>query len=247
MGGLGRTTRSRHRLRLAAGILFALALAGGLLMSRLGLDAASDLTQSVTEWARTAGPAGWLLFVAAQTVVAMIGVVPASLLGVAAGGVYGIAIGFLLASTGTLIGGWAAFILARSLLRPWIERLLARRVNSRLVRLDEAVTRDGWRFVCLMRISPVMPFAITSYALGLTEISGRDYLLGTLASLPALAGYVAVGALARHGLLSVSGAAQTGPFGWALLALGAAATLLLILRSGTLLARCGLLPGANRA
>ena len=84
-----------------------------------------------------------------------------------------------------------------------------------------------------------MPFAITSYALGLTEISGRDYLLGTLASLPALAGYVSLGALAHYGLRTANGTLQLGAFGWALLAVGILATGLLIFRSGTLLSRSG--------
>ena len=247
MSGAQALARSGQRLRMAAGVLLALVLLGGLVMSRLGLSTAAAWTQAATEWAQTAGPSGWAMFVGAQTLIAMVGVVPASLLGIAAGAVYGIVGGFLLSAVGTLLGGWIAFVLARSLLRPWVERMLARRVNSRLVRLDAAVARDGWRFVCLLRISPVMPFALTSYALGLTEISGRDYLLGTLASLPALAGYVALGALARNSVLSASGSIATGPFGWVLLAIGGAATLLLILRSGTLLARCGLLPGAGRA
>lgn len=199
----------------------------------------------MTAWARASGPGGWVVLMLTQAAIAMVGVVPASLLGIAAGGIYGIVFGFLLAAAGTMIGGWLAFVLARSLLRPWVERTLARRGPGRLARLDEAVTRDGWRFVCLLRISPVMPFALTSYALGLTEISGRDYLLGTLASLPALAGYVSVGALAHYGMQTASGTVELGLFGWALLVVGVAATGLLIFRSGTLLSLCGLLPPAR--
>ncbi|GAC1484520.1 MAG: hypothetical protein NVS2B11_10200 [Acetobacteraceae bacterium] len=116
--------------------------------------------------------------------------------------------------------------------------MIRKRAGGRLAGLDAAMGRDGWRFVCLLRISPVMPFALTSYALGLTTIPGRDYLLGTLASLPALMGYVAVGALARHG---VTGGAM-GPLNWVLLAVGGVATVALILRSGAMLARFGLLP-----
>ena len=233
---------TRQRLGLAFGALVAMTLVGALVLSRFGLSAAADWSQSLTGWAQASGPGGCAVFMLAQALVAMVGLVPASLLGIAAGGVYGVWLGFLLAAAGTLTGGWISFTLARSLLRPWVERMLARRGPSRLVQLDAAVTRDGWRFVCLLRVSPVMPFAITSYALGLTEISGRDYLLGTLASLPALAGYVCVGALAQYGLLTANGTRQMGSFGWMLLLLGVAATGLLIFRSGMLLSRSGLLP-----
>ncbi len=237
---------TRQKLGLVFGALLALTLIGALLLSRFGLSVATDWSQRLTEWAETSGPGGWALFMLAQTVIAMVGLVPASLLGIAAGGVYGAMLGFALAAVGTLVGGWISFVLARSLLRPWVERMLARRGPSRLVRLDAAVTRDGWRFVCLLRVSPVMPFAITSYALGLTEISGRDYLLGTLASLPALAGYVSLGALAHYGLRSAAGTTQVGSFGWMVLAAGVIATGLLIFRSGTLLSRSGLLPARTR-
>lgn len=237
---------ARQKLALAFGAIVAITLIGALVLSRFGLSVAADWSQSLTEWAETSGPGGWAVFMLAQTVIAMVGLVPASLLGVAAGGVYGVVLGFALAAGGTLVGGWISFMLARSLLRPWVERMLARRGPSRLVRLDAAVTRDGWRFVCLLRVSPVMPFAITSYALGLTEISGRDYLLGTLASLPALAGYVSLGALAHYGLRTANGPVQMGSFGWTLLSVGVIATGLLIFRSGTLLSRSGLLPARTR-
>jgi uncharacterized membrane protein YdjX (TVP38/TMEM64 family) len=231
-------------LRAAAGLVLLALVVGGFVAARSNWADAANLVQIVTNMARDAGPAGWAAFALAQAVVAMIGIIPASLLGIAAGAVYGIFIGFTLSAIGTLVGGWLAFRLARSLLRPWVERLLARRAGGRLDRLSAEVERDGWRFVCLLRISPVMPFALTSYALGLSPISGRNYVLGTLAALPALAGYVAVGALARHGLLSVTDGSGLGPLNWALYGVGAVATLALIFRSGTFLARVGLLPGA---
>jgi uncharacterized membrane protein YdjX (TVP38/TMEM64 family) len=230
-------------LRVAAGLVLLALLAGGLVAARSNWTDAAQLVQLVTGMAREAGPAGWAAFALAQAVVAMVGVIPASLLGIAAGAVYGLFMGFALAAIGTLVGGWVAFRLARSLLRGWVERLLARRAGGRLDRLSSEVERDGWRFVCLLRISPVMPFALTSYALGLSPITGRDYLIGTLAALPALAGYVAVGALARHGLMSLTDGAGLGPLNWALYGVGAVATLALILRSGVFLARVGLLPG----
>ena len=55
-----------------------------------------------------------------------------------------------------------------------------------------------------------MPFVATSYLLGLSAISLRDYMLGTLAALPALLGYVSLGAFSRAGVSASTGAA--GPF-----------------------------------
>jgi uncharacterized membrane protein YdjX (TVP38/TMEM64 family) len=80
-----------------------------------------------------------------------------------------------------------------------------------------------------------MPFVATSYLLGLSTISLRDYMLGTLAALPALLGYVSLGAFARVGLSALTGVAE--PSQWALLAAGFAATALAVAHIGALVAK----------
>jgi uncharacterized membrane protein YdjX (TVP38/TMEM64 family) len=173
------------------------------------------------------GPGGWLVFALLQALVALVGVVPASLLGIAAGAVYGIALGFALSASGVMAGALGAFWLARSFARPLIAALL----SARLARLDAALAEESLRLVCLLRVSPVLPFSITSYALGLSGVSTRAYIIGTLASLPALLGYVAIGALgaagvgaARFGAAHVGGASAIRDV---LLAVGVVATALL--------------------
>ena len=141
----------------------------------------------------------WLVFAIAQTVASASGVLPASVIAMMAGAALGFAPGLALSITSTMFGGWLAFKVSRSALRNRISRWLED--NPAMARLDDAMNSEGWLMVALLRISPVMPFALTSYGLGLTRISQRDFLLGTLASLPALTGYVAIGAIGRHGLL----------------------------------------------
>jgi uncharacterized membrane protein YdjX (TVP38/TMEM64 family) len=84
-----------------------------------------------------------------------------------------------------------------------------------------------------------MPFAATSYMLGLSTISLRDYTLGTLAALPALFGYVCVGSFARSGV--TAGIQRAGALHWALLMTGVLTTVLLALVVGRIVARSGLL------
>jgi uncharacterized membrane protein YdjX (TVP38/TMEM64 family) len=169
------------------------------------------------------GVIGWLMFLALQIIVALSGILPASLLGIAAGAVYGAPAGFALAAASTLTGGWLAFLASRSLLRPTIERLFRNR--PRLHHIDARIGERGWRMVLLLRLSPAMPFSATSYLCGLSRVRQRDYLLGTLASLPALAGYVVAGSLADASL-----SATRSPWHWAVLALGLAASALLTLQ-----------------
>lgn len=53
--------------------------------------------------------------------------------------------GFLLAATSTLAGALLSFCLSRSLFRPAVETLVARR--PRLRNLDALIARDGWKLV----------------------------------------------------------------------------------------------------
>jgi uncharacterized membrane protein YdjX (TVP38/TMEM64 family) len=105
---------------------------------------------------------------------------------------------------------------------------------------DTAIGRDGWRFVFLLRISPVMPFAVTSYALGASCVTMTNYMIGTLGALPALFGYVIVGTLARAGFAAAT--QGTDIVRWLIIGAGLAATILLTWRIGRLAASVGLVP-----
>lgn len=151
---------------------------------------------------------GIAVFGLMQTIVALCGVLPASVGAIVSGMVFGVLDGFLVAAVATLVGALGAFWLSRSLLRTHIQKFLERR--RFLLILEHMAEDQGWKIVCLLRISPVLPFAITSYALGLTALSTTDYLIGTLASLPALLGYVVIGHLTQDGM----GHAAMGTVSW---------------------------------
>jgi uncharacterized membrane protein YdjX (TVP38/TMEM64 family) len=185
---------------------------------------------------RTLGFRGAVLFGILQILVALSGILPASLLGVAAGGVYGLLPGFLLTAGSTMAGAVVALLLSRSLFRSTIERLMASR--PRLRNFDALIAQDALRLVCLLRLSPIMPFSITSYMLGLSSIDLRSYTIGTLASLPALCGYVFIGTLADASLSAWTTGAN--PLRWVLLGIGGAATLVFAVRLGHIVRRLGL-------
>jgi uncharacterized membrane protein YdjX (TVP38/TMEM64 family) len=183
------------------------------------------------------GATGWLVFLTMQIAVSSSGFIPGSLIGVAAGLAYGTYIGFLLSAAGTIAGGCIAFQLSRSLMRPFVLKFVSKR--QYLVGLDEGISREGWWLVCLLRISPSMPFAATSYALGLSRIGFMPYLMGSLASLPALFGYVILGRVADPTLQpALLTAAQ--PLHWSLVLVGAASTALLSLQIWRLIKSIGL-------
>ena len=208
----------------------------GIVLAWVSPDRAINAAERLMHVVRGLGARGAVVFAIIQILVAVSGILPASLLGVAAGSIYGLVSGFLLAAASTLAGALLSFFFSRSLFRAMIERLAARR--PRLRNLDARIARDGWKLVCLLRVSPIMPFSATSLALGLSGVSLRDYAIGTLASLPALCGYVFIGTLADTSLSAWATGGSTVRL--VLLGIGVLATLVLILRLGQIAMKLGL-------
>lgn len=158
----------------------------------------------------------WLAFSIGQMIIAGTGILPASVIAVMAGAVFGLGWGLLISAVGTMLGGWLAFCLSRTALRRFVSRHV--HLHPAAARFDDVIGKEGWRIVLLLRVSPIMPFALTSYGLGLSRISQRDFLLGTLASLPSLLGYVALGAAGKQSMMLATGGA--GSWHWLSLASG---------------------------
>jgi uncharacterized membrane protein YdjX (TVP38/TMEM64 family) len=92
----------------------------------------------------TAGVSGLVLFgvVAMLTCVAF---VPVTVLALAAGFLFGIMPGALTVSVSGTLGAGLAFLLGRTLLRPWVESQMSRR--PRCCALVKAVERQGFQVV----------------------------------------------------------------------------------------------------
>ena len=142
---------------------------------------------------QAAGWVGWLLFIGLYAASCLL-FIPGSILTLAAGAVYGFWGGTLLVLIGNGLGASLSLLITRYLLRDWAKRRLQRNPNLRAV--EDAVAKDGWRIVCLTRLSPVMPFSLINYALGLTKISVGKFLFATeVGAIPSTCVYVYFGTL----------------------------------------------------
>jgi uncharacterized membrane protein YdjX (TVP38/TMEM64 family) len=165
------------------------------------------------------GVAGELLFVLVY-IVGCVLLVPGAALTLGAGAVFGLAKGFVLVSAASTLGALAAFLVGRHGLRGWVEGKLSG--DARFRELDEAVARSGWKMVLLVRLSPVIPFNLLNYALGLTRIPAVPYALASWAGmLPGTFLYVWLGATAGE---LAAGPREKTPAEWALWGMGLAAT-----------------------
>ncbi|MEB2343530.1 MAG: TVP38/TMEM64 family protein [Deltaproteobacteria bacterium] len=173
--------------------------------------------------ARVEGLGAWgpLVFMAGY-VLAVLAFVPGSLLTLAGGAVFGLARGTAYVFVAALIGATLAFLVARHLARPWVERRIA--ADPRFAAIDRAIAAQGGRIVFLLRLSPLLPFNLLNYALGLTRVRLRDYLLASAGMLPGTLLYVYSGSLAGELARAAGGTRSRSPAEWALLALGLVAT-----------------------
>jgi uncharacterized membrane protein YdjX (TVP38/TMEM64 family) len=80
---------------------------------------------------------------------------PGMVLSVGAGAVYGFALGSIITWLATVAGQTLAFLLGRYLLRDFVVAYLLKRVPNFGV-IEEAMSREGWKLVCLLRLSPLV-------------------------------------------------------------------------------------------
>ena len=149
--------------------------------------------------------------------------VPGSLLTLAGGALFGVTSGFVYVFVAAVIGSCLAFLLARYAAREWVEARIG--ANPRFAALDRAVGDEGLKITFLLRLSPIFPFSFMNYALGLTRVSLRDYMIASLGMLPATFLYVYSGRVIGDVASLAGGAgAQRGGGYYGVLALGLAAT-----------------------
>jgi uncharacterized membrane protein YdjX (TVP38/TMEM64 family) len=171
------------------------------------------------------GSWGPIAFIAGYIVAAVL-FVPVSLLTLAAGAIFGFVHGTAYVMTGAVISASVSFVISRYVARGVIERHLA--ASPRFRAIDGAVADTGLRVVVLLRLSPMFPFFLLNYALGLTRVRYIDYLIGLAGMVPATAFYVYYGTVAGDLAAALSGAAPGhGVAGarWLLVALGVVATI----------------------
>ena len=201
-------------------ILIGLGAFGGVLI--LGRQAGGYLPEFAA-WVDTLGVWGPLVFIAGYTI-ATVAFVPGSILTLAAGAIFGLGKGVVYVFIAAVLGSSAAFFVARYVARSAIERRLAG--NERFANIDRAVGEQGLKIVFLLRLSPVFPFNLLNYGLGLTKVHFRDYFMASVGMLPGSLLYVYYGKLAGDVAALAGGAAVEKDTGYYLvLLLGLAATI----------------------
>ena len=185
--------------------------------------AAGGYIQPFAQWVDGLGFWGPAVFILGYAI-AVVAFVPASLLTLGAGAIFGIVHGVIYVFVAATIGSCLAFLVSRYLARSAVEKKLEGK--PKFSAIDRAVAAEGLKIVFLLRLTPAVPFNLLNYALGLTRVQFTDYAIASVGMLPGTLLYVYSGKLAGDvATLAGNPAIARGWGYYSLLALGLAATL----------------------
>lgn len=106
---------------------------------------------------------GAVVFIAAYAIASVL-LIPASVLTLGAGALYGPVIGTLIVSAASTTGCTLAFLSSRYLIRPLAEERL--NSNKLFKALQQRMPERGAKLVLLLRLTPVVPFGLLNYMCG---------------------------------------------------------------------------------
>lgn len=147
-------------------IAIGVGVVGGLIAASLLLPL-REWASDIVEWVRDLGLAGAFAYVLIYAVLATVAF-PASILTMAAGFAYGPFGGLAVASPASVLAVALSFALAQTLFRKRFEKIIAE--HPRLRAVETAVAEGAFRVAFLIRLSPIVPFALTNYSLGVMRI-----------------------------------------------------------------------------
>jgi len=168
------------------------------------------------------GAAGPLLILALALLHAVV-FYPAEIVDAAAGFAYGFFPALVLMMVGWLLSGLLCWAIGRRVARPLFDRWFG---AERFERVEQAIERGGPTLLLAMRLIPILPFSIVSYAAGAARVPAWRFVWTTAL------GYLPITALSVYFGTKLEGLSLTDP-----LVLGSVLALLALLAIGHQVAR----------
>lgn len=114
----------------------------------------------------------------------------AAVMTLAGGGLFGLFTGTVAVSFSSTIGATLACIVARFLLRDWVQK----KFGDKLVKINQGMAKEGGFYLFSLRLVPLFPFFVINLVMGLTSIRLVTYYwVSQLGMLPATIVYVNAG------------------------------------------------------
>lgn len=143
----------------------------------------------LTQWLAQHGwwaPAFYVL----TYVIATFLLLPSTPLNLVGGAVFGVYWGTVWTTIGAVTAAVACFWFSRSLGRSFIQR----RFSGRWQQLDREIAEGGLFYIIAVRLLPLLPYGLVNFGAGVSGVSFRDYLLGTvIGTTPGLLPFILMG------------------------------------------------------
>jgi uncharacterized membrane protein YdjX (TVP38/TMEM64 family) len=184
-----------------------------------------DLLQNILTWVQGLGAIAPVAFILIYNIATVL-LIPGSILTLGGGVLFGLVWGSIYVLIAATLGATIAFLIGRYFTQTWVKQQLSK--YPKFAAIETAVAKEGFKIVLLTRLSPLFPFNLLNYAFGITQVSLKDYVLGSIGMIPGTILYVYFGSLA--GNLATLGAGtpsldpQTEQLQWALKIVGLIAT-----------------------
>ena len=173
-------------------LFFAIALLLALLIVATRSAYVQDVLRTLLMRIEDLGWWGPVAFVATYNLATVL-FVPGSVLTVGGGAIFGLWWGSVYVFAASTLGAVFAFAIGRYLCRDRVVKYMES--HPKFKALDRAVSQQGLKIVFLTRLCPLFPFNLLNYALGITQVSLKDYVLGSFGMIPGTIMYVYSGSL----------------------------------------------------
>lgn len=182
--------------------------------------------QNTLTWVDSLGPIAPIAFIVLYNLATIL-LIPGSVLTLGGGVLFGLWWGSLYVLFAATLGATFAFWIGRNIARDWVNQKISR--YPKFTAIDKAVAKEGFKIVFLTRLSPIFPFNLLNYAFGITQVSLKDYVLGSIGMIPGTLLYVYIGSLvgsvAKLGMAGETLTPQAQALQWGTKIIGLIATI----------------------
>eukprot|EP01031_Cornospumella_fuschlensis_P026551 gene26550-32087_t len=167
-------SENQTKLPLLAGLGVIAALVSVFTLSHY-IDFSSVFEQAV-ELISGLGPLGYVYF-AMIYIAAEILAIPAVPLTASSGYLFGLVPGTLTVLCSATVAASISFLIGRTYLRSWAQGFIQESPRWRAI--DKAISKQGFKVVLLLRLSPLLPFALSNYLYGVTSVDFASFITAT--------------------------------------------------------------------
>ena len=189
------TTNNDNKLKLVFGAVFSLVVIGAIVVLKNGgIDFNLILNESINKIS-SLGAYGYLYF-AAIYIAAEILAIPAVPLTASSGYLFGLIPGTLIVLSSATAAACISFYIGRTFFKSWAQKMISS--SKRWKAIDKAITKEGFKVILLLRLSPLLPFAISNYIYGVTSVNFWSFLAATFIGFaPGTLGIVYAGSVGK--------------------------------------------------